>query len=581
KAMSRGSVFGEGGGEDSNQRKVTRREIDSKREVSEIIEEYDPATGRIQRRTTRTQSEESHISEHEMTGSGGMLEGAPAARLEQQLPTDWHQRVPSQLKVSIFQSSDAVPGELVELAGDYIAALADAGPQQAIWTYVFPSREGLHRLVVKATPGTAGYLECQVSLEGSVVGPRWLGVGDANWQQSITLDRDWNTPQTRIAPQKWPRSVEVVALAAGGNYLTHQASSQRFEISGAPTAAERAAMASSVGGSGSGDDDDDVPDDDEFPTCDGEECCSPDPPPPGPPESCCGNDGCGSNTCSGGSGGRRGGGGSGGGNGLGRGDRDFDLGGRGGSSCSGGTCSAFPVRYSSGEILFRQDDISSGGFGTNWGHTRSFCSRLTGNSSFGNGYNWQVREWSFLSFLRENGVIQTIVVQGQATKALWFDVDNGAFVARFGVKNELTYDAGNDLYVLSNPDGSILKFVGTTGAFKERVNPGGSVIQATQYSVDGRNPTQVERTYSINSQTIIEQLNYEFDASVILPLLQSVTLRRKVDAGSWENIVRASYIYYDFDEDYGLDGDLKTVTTAEWTGSAWSETGTSYFRYET
>src|ERR1043165_7071426 len=55
-----------------------------------------------------------------------------------------------------------------------------------------------------------------------------------------------------------------------------------------------------------------------------------------------------------------------------------------------------PVRYASGEIVLSALDLKAKGFGFPWGHTRSFSNLLRVNTNFGNGYNWQVKEWTYL-----------------------------------------------------------------------------------------------------------------------------------------------------------------------------------------
>ena len=44
----------------------------------------------------------------------------------------------------------------------------------------------------------------------------------------------------------------------------------------------------------------------------------------------------------------------------------------------------------------RVADLASGGFGTAWGHHRSFSNRLGVNQEFGNGYNWQIAHLPWL-----------------------------------------------------------------------------------------------------------------------------------------------------------------------------------------
>src|SRR5262245_14957811 len=54
------------------------------------------------------------------------------------------------------------------------------------------------------------------------------------------------------------------------------------------------------------------------------------------------------------------------------------------------------VRLASGEVALVAVDVESSGFSFPWGHTRSIASRLTQESDPGNGFDWQVREWSYL-----------------------------------------------------------------------------------------------------------------------------------------------------------------------------------------
>src|SRR6185369_10650898 len=69
------------------------------------------------------------------------------------------------------------------------------------------------------------------------------------------------------------------------------------------------------------------------------------------------------------------------------------------------------------------------------------------------------------------------------------------------------------------------------------------------------------------------------DDTAASPFLASVTLRRKVGAGSWNNVTNAAYAYHDGGDSFGSGGDLKTVTTQTWDGAAWQDTGTTFYRY--
>lgn len=550
-----GGQFSDQPRDGSRIRKEIDREVQSKKQVSETVEEFDAETGRITKRTVRSETEEAKISEHEVSEQQvPLLDILPPKRLGQ-AGEFWFQTLPTQLKVSVFQLTQSVPQELTALAGDYILTLVSGTQESARWEYRFPTYEGLYRILLTANPTDSGRLAVSAGFEGTAKGPQWLGVADMQMQRPFSLYRDWNAPPALLAHDKWPNTIDVMALASPGGRIGEAEQSARYTISPYASSAEMASMAalSGSGSSSSGPGDDPVPPP-TYPECE-EECgCPPNPPPPGPP---------GPPSPPGG-------------------------GPPSGPPCGNGlpcgtplNSSANPIRYATGEVLFRQTDITSSGFGTSWGHTRSFASRLSENVSLGNGYNWQVREWMYLSFLRTNGVITTVVVQSVAGSAIWFDKVGSSFQARFGVKNLLSFDSINDRYLMENPDGTVVEFKADNGAFLKRTDAGGAVIEVTAYATDGFNPTNVQRAYTSGSDTITEEFHYEFDSSAILPLLQNVTLRRKVNAGSWQNVLRSTYSYYDFDEDYGLDGDLKAVTTQEWNNSAWSDTGTTYYRYET
>ncbi|HUG90867.1 MAG TPA: hypothetical protein VML55_08545 [Planctomycetaceae bacterium] len=46
-----------------------------------------------------------------------------------------------------------------------------------------------------------------------------------------------------------------------------------------------------------------------------------------------------------------------------------------------------------------------------------------------------------------------------------------------------------------------------------------------------------------------------------------------------QNVARAEYAYYGPSDDHGGEEDLASVTTQEWNGSQWSNTGTTLYRY--
>lgn len=206
----------------------------------------------------------------------------------------------------------------------------------------------------------------------------------------------------------------------------------------------------------------------------------------------------------------------------------------------------WPVRYSTGELILSQQDITSNGFGKPWGHTRSFVSRQSASETIGNGINWQVAEWPFLAITPNNesnsdGGVLFIVAQGHSGEELWFDNNDGEFTVRFGLLNTLEHLTSTGQYQLTYPDGTVVLYDDSNGAFEKQTNPGGDVIEAISYNSNGYNLEEVQRSYTADGTTTTERLQYSYDSSQGDALLSSVTLSRKVGAGSWTNVQRATY----------------------------------------
>jgi len=139
-----------------------------------------------------------------------------------------------------------------------------------------------------------------------------------------------------------------------------------------------------------------------------------------------------------------------------------------------------PIRYSTGEIALNAVDIESGGFGIPWGHTRSFANRLSRNESVGNGFNWQVEQWSCAVADFDGNV--TIV--GRPNSALWFKKSDGGYVPDFNVRETLVHDTGNELYRLYELDGSYVEFDDFTGMFRRHVDPAGNQVEVVPLAIN-------------------------------------------------------------------------------------------------
>lgn len=250
-----------------------------------------------------------------------------------------------------------------------------------------------------------------------------------------------------------------------------------------------------------------------------------------------------------------------------------------GGGCGKTTCkiTPFPIRVATGELQLSAVDVASVGYGAPWGHKRSFSNRISVNLNVGNGYNWQIQQWSYLSIQAD-----TIVVMGSPQSVLWFDRNGGTFVPRFNLRATLIYDAGFNRYKLYDLQGNITEYCGTSGRLCRYLDPYGNSTVVVSTLANGFNLTEVQRTVTSGGTTTVESYMYDYiDPQASSPLLASVTLQRKVNESEWQNVLQCSYTYYGSADSAGTTGDLRTATMLTWDGSDWAETGTSLYRYYT
>ena len=239
-----------------------------------------------------------------------------------------------------------------------------------------------------------------------------------------------------------------------------------------------------------------------------------------------------------------------------------------------------PVRYLNGDIAMAVDDLSSQGFGSPWGHRRSYSNQIPYNYDFGNGYNWLVENWPYLVQKDAN----TIAVIYQSQKAFWFTWDGSTYVAQHGAQQTLVHDQANNVFIMTDPDGQVWQFQDfdqyqyPEGLFKQATSPGGIVTAVTQYS--GVQIGEVQRSYQENGHTLVESYLYTYIANgENIDRLESVTLRRKTDDGPWDDLRRVRYTYYASNQPFGSPGDLETAVRQVLVGTTWVDADTSYYRY--
>ncbi|HEX8913113.1 MAG TPA: RHS repeat domain-containing protein [Humisphaera sp.] len=220
-----------------------------------------------------------------------------------------------------------------------------------------------------------------------------------------------------------------------------------------------------------------------------------------------------------------------------------------------------------------ETDLATSGFGGGWGHTRvRAMASWQVNPTFGT--TWAAGNLPFLI----EGTSTVIAVLGG--DALYFDrAANGAFDVRFFGQERLTYEAGPDLYTLSDTTGAQIVFQGFKAADAQDLGNGVYGRGAFKAYVDanGNGASVADRTALGNPKTVLhgavtgtsaaqfkvvggEQYTYAYtkDAALGAERLRSVTLSR-----GRELVRKALYSYYELppaDGATGVPGDLRYVT---------------------
>ncbi len=244
------------------------------------------------------------------------------------------------------------------------------------------------------------------------------------------------------------------------------------------------------------------------------------------------------------------------------------------------------VRYFNGEFRYSVADLSSGGQGLAWGHTRYYSNqRYRGttpvNEDIGQGTNWFVDNWPYITDQTEDGSV--VVVSFSQEQSVFFNKSGSTYTPTNGAENRysLVADPGDHRFRMTDPRGIVWEFQdftspsGPPGRFYRATGAGGQQIVVTSYSDDSLG--EVERTYTQDSITYTEKYTYAYTSGQ----LASVTLQRKEGGGSFVNVERVNYTYYGSSDGNGNLGDLKTAVAQRWDGSIWENHGTHYYRYYT
>jgi len=230
-------------------------------------------------------------------------------------------------------------------------------------------------------------------------------------------------------------------------------------------------------------------------------------------------------------------------------------------------------------------DVQTSGIAGGWFQGRSYNNQLQQPKNIGLGWNWEIANWPYLQ--TSNLPDSDFALMGDSNGITWFKSDgSGGYDTLNASKKKLTYDSVNSVYYISDGDGTVTVFNGGSHptrpyCFKQRTTPGGKSI--TVVDEDADRILQTEAQDDVAGETVRENYIYLFYDSTHTNAYQTerVTVRRKTGSGSWEEILKAEYTYYDGTESNGKHDDLKTVKTYNNDGSNWVLTGTTYYRYYT
>jgi RHS repeat-associated protein len=249
--------------------------------------------------------------------------------------------------------------------------------------------------------------------------------------------------------------------------------------------------------------------------------------------------------------------------------------------------SGAPVRYYDGTLKYSAPDLSSSGFGTSWGQTRSWTNTPWYGTSGANGNNTidtqqlYVQELGLTNGYAENDDYVAVVTSG--TNALFFTEQGqtGTYTASFYSQDQLSHGQTNHDYVLTDSTGKQFYFYDYNtlwpapqrGHFAKYRDPYGNP-SSTTYASSGL-LTAMQRTDSTTDplHPVTEQYLYTYNGS---NQLTEVDLQRGPSA-QLATIRKVVYTYYVSGSANGTAGDLDTATIQDANGNTLDAYYYSYY----
>lgn len=242
-----------------------------------------------------------------------------------------------------------------------------------------------------------------------------------------------------------------------------------------------------------------------------------------------------------------------------------------------------PVRYSNGEILLVETDLSFKSFGIDWGHTRSYGNRVTEPGTGRNGNSWFVKEWPYLVGMAFDpatpNLPQTVALTWVISETLWFDLnpEKQEYAARFYIRPKLRYDAPTDTFSITESNGRVTKFFGFASTTRETLR--GQFLSYTDAA--GRetlaNYGADDLLESFVQNAAGQHTGYYYD--YVASGGNAGKLHRVTYKVNGKPVRRAEYQYYGASEAHGNLGDLKKVTVSKLQGATWTALTNRYYRY--
>ena len=254
------------------------------------------------------------------------------------------------------------------------------------------------------------------------------------------------------------------------------------------------------------------------------------------------------------------------------------------SSGSGGSFSDGGVRYTDGTVRVNTSDLGSSGFGTPWGQDRGWTNGPGYATASVNGTGMVTSQTPYLIQAGPDATPNdSFAVVTNGTTASYFDKSGSNYNSRFFVQNKFT--SGTNEYTLTDTLGNQTKFYGfdtsipvaQRGQFKSFTDPVGNVSTAT-YDGNGK-LTEISRAQTVGGDTHTESYLYTYLTSgANSGLVSNVTLRRKINSGSWSTVRQVDYSYWENGNSHGNTGDLKKSVIKDGSGNTLD---TTFYRYYT